>query len=469
MTLQDELTKYFGFTSFRPGQEEIIQTLLKGQDVLAVLPTGNGKSLCYQLAGYLREGLVVVVSPLLSLMEDQVMQLQKQGEKQVVAYNSLLSKSERNYVIKHLSRYKFLFLSPEMLNHPELSEQLKRQKIALFVVDEAHCVSQWGVDFRPEYQYLGEIRRQLGSPVTLALTATATAPVQRDIERVLFSTDPVLVRHSVNRENISLFVTQTEQKEQELEALMTKAKGAMIIYCATKKEVERLYHLFREKYAIGYYHGGLDASQRRQLQQQFSQNKLQFLIATNAFGMGIDKPDIRYVVHYDLPDSLENYVQEIGRAGRDQKASAAILLYQPGDERIHYFFNQLSREQRQSFELYLEHSEEVDVLFDEVQQKWLEIVNKTNEPEQWMNRLKLQEKEKEYRLKQMLRYIKEENCRRAAILHYFGEKLVEKPDSCCDLEGAVLPVQEEVQEMTVTKKAEWQEILLNLFKKNTEL
>ncbi len=237
MTLQDELTKYFGFTSFRPGQEEIIQTLLKGQDVLAVLPTGNGKSLCYQLAGYLREGLVVVVSPLLSLMEDQVMQLQKQGEKQVVAYNSLLSKSERNYVIKHLSRYKFLFLSPEMLNHPELSEQLKRQKIALFVVDEAHCVSQWGVDFRPEYQYLGEIRRQLGLPVTLALTATATAPVQRDIERVLFSTDPVLVRHSVNRENISLFVTQTEQKEQELEALMTKAKGAMIIYCATKKKL----------------------------------------------------------------------------------------------------------------------------------------------------------------------------------------------------------------------------------------
>ncbi len=343
MELIDELRKRFGFSSFRPGQEEIIQALLQEQNVLAVLPTGNGKSLCYQLTGYLREGIVVIVSPLLSLMEDQVTQLQKQGEKRVVAYNSLLSKSEKAYVLQHLAEYKFLFLSPEMLTQKELLNVLQRQKIGLYVIDEAHCVSQWGVDFRPEYQQLGVIGKRLGSPVTLALTATATTVVQQDIEKVLFVLPPQVVRHSVNRKNISLFVRKTEDKDEELATLMKQANGSMIIYCATKKEVERLYQLYRGSFSVGYYHGGLDASQRRQLQLQFSQNKLQFLVATNAFGMGIDKPDIRTVVHYDLPDSLENYVQEIGRAGRDQQPSKAILLYKKNDERIHYFFNQLSK------------------------------------------------------------------------------------------------------------------------------
>lgn len=396
MSLKDELQKRFGFTSFRSGQEEIIQSLLNDQDVLAVLPTGNGKSLCYQLTGYLREGIVIIVSPLLSLMEDQVMQLQKQGEKRVVAFNSLLSRTERYYVLNHLSDYKFLFLSPEMLTQKDVIEQLQKQKIGLYVIDEAHCVSQWGVDFRPEYQQLGEIAQKLGSPVTLALTATATTAVQHDIETVLFQEVPVRIIHSVNRQNIALYVKKTSQKEADLEDLMKQAKGSMIIYCATKKEVERLYQLFRSRFTIGYYHGGLEASQRRQLQQQFSQNKLQFLIATNAFGMGIDKPDIRYVVHYDLPDSLENYVQEIGRAGRDQQASEAILLYKENDERIHYFFNQLSREQRQSFEIYLQYHSNEQEQFDEIQQKWLEIIAQTSNPQEWLNRLKRQEKEKEY-------------------------------------------------------------------------
>lgn len=275
MSLKDELQKRFGFTSFRSGQEEIIQSLLNDQDVLAVLPTGNGKSLCYQLTGYLREGIVIIVSPLLSLMEDQVMQLQKQGEKRVVAFNSLLSRTERYYVLNHLSDYKFLFLSPEMLTQKDVIEQLQKQKIGLYVIDEAHCVSQWGVDFRPEYQQLGEIAQKLGSPVTLALTATATTAVQHDIETVLFQEVPVRIIHSVNRQNIALYVKKTSQKEADLEDLMKQAKGSMIIYCATKKEVERLYQLFRSRFTIGYYHGGLEASQRRQLQQQFSQNKLQ--------------------------------------------------------------------------------------------------------------------------------------------------------------------------------------------------
>ena len=463
MSLKDELQKRFGFTSFRSGQEEIIQSLLNDQDVLAVLPTGNGKSLCYQLTGYLREGMVIIVSPLLSLMEDQVMQLQKQGEKRVVAFNSLLSRTERYYVLNHLSNYKFLFLSPEMLTQKDVIEQLQKQKIGLYVIDEAHCVSQWGVDFRPEYQQLGEIAQKLGSPVTLALTATATTAVQHDIETVLFQEVPVRIIHSVNRQNIALYVKKTSQKEADLEDLMKQAKGSMIIYCATKKEVERLYQLFRSRFTIGYYHGGLEASQRRQLQQQFSQNKLQFLIATNAFGMGIDKPDIRYVVHYDLPDSLENYVQEIGRAGRDQQASEAILLYKENDERIHYFFNQLSREPRQSFEIYLQYHSNEQEQIDEIQQKWLEIIAQTSNPQEWLNRLKRQEKEKEYQLQQMLHYVNAKTCRRALILEYFGEKLIKKPEKCCDIDGAGLTSQENREVSPSVELKQWQDILLNLF------
>ena len=465
--LINELKKYFGFDSFRPGQEEIIQALLDGEDTLAILPTGTGKSLCYQLTGYLMDGMVLIVSPLLSLMEDQVTQLQKRGEKRVAAFNSLLSRAERGYVLRHLSQYKFLFLSPEMLTNPSLLEQLKKQDIALYVVDEAHCVSQWGVDFRPEYQQLGKIREHLGNPVTLALTATATDLVAKDIRQVLFDRQPKEVRQSVNRQNISLFVRKTQQKEQELEQFMERAQGAAIIYCATKKEVERLYHLFRKRFSVGYYHGGLDTAQRRQLQQQFVKNQLQFLIATNAFGMGIDKSDIRYVIHYDLPDSLENYVQEIGRAGRDQEESAAILLYQSGDERIHYFFNQLSREQRQSFELYLEYATE-QAPFDELQKKWMELIQQSEKPENWVERLKRQEKEKEFRLQQMLRYINEENCRRKFILAYFGEKLSEKPQNCCDIDGAKVGLLPKKKALSKTEPLHWESILLNLFKKNME-
>lgn len=465
--LINELKKYFGFDSFRPGQEEIIQALLDGEDTLAILPTGTGKSLCYQLTGYLTDGMVLIVSPLLSLMEDQVTQLQKRGEKRVAAFNSLLSRAERGYVLRHLSQYKFLFLSPEMLTNPSLLEQLKKQDIALYVVDEAHCVSQWGVDFRPEYQQLGKIREHLGNPVTLALTATATDLVAKDIRQVLFDRQPKEVRQSVNRQNISLFVRKTQQKEQELEQFMESAHGAAIIYCATKKEVERLYHLFRKRFSVGYYHGGLDTAQRRQLQQQFVKNQLQFLIATNAFGMGIDKSDIRYVIHYDLPDSLENYVQEIGRAGRDQEESAAILLYQSGDERIHYFFNQLSREQRQSFELYLEYAAE-QAPFDELQKKWMELIQQSEKPENWVERLKRQEKEKEFRLQQMLRYIHEEDCRRKFILAYFGEELSKKPQNCCDIDGAKVELLPKKKAFSKTEPLHWESILLNLFKKNME-
>ncbi|NBA62057.1 RecQ family ATP-dependent DNA helicase [Enterococcus mundtii] len=463
MDLLDPLKQYFGFSSFRQGQEEIISTLLNQKDVLAILPTGNGKSLCYQLTGYLQDGTVLIVSPLLSLMEDQVGQLQKRGEKRVVAYNSLLTRSEKQYVLAHLSEYKFVFVSPEMLQQPEVLHALKQQKISLYVVDEAHCVSQWGIDFRPEYQSLGRVAKELGSPTTLALTATATRPVQEEIEHILFRTKPALVKHSVNRENISLFVFHTDEKDQQLRQLMAQADGAMIIYCATKKEVERLYQLFRKDYAVGYYHGGLDASQRRQLQQQFSQNQLQFLIATNAFGMGIDKADIRYVIHYDLPDSLENYMQEIGRAGRDQRPSSAVLLYRPGDEGIHYFFQQLSKEQRQIFEEHLSTGQAEAPQFDEIQQKWLMVVNEIQSPDTWLLQLKKQEQVKIKQLQQMLAYIHTTSCRRERLMDYFGETLKEKPEKCCDRDGASLFLSETGHTSPTVEVKDWQTILLNLF------
>ena len=319
--LEQALQHYFGYPTFRKNQKEIIQSLLEKKDTLGILPTGNGKSLCYQLTGYLSEGLVIVVSPLISLMEDQVNALLSFGEKKVVALNSTLQSFEKEFILKQLHQLKFLFLSPEMLLQPPVLAALKTQTIALFVVDEAHCVSQWGIDFRPEYRNLSIAKQQLGNPVTLALTATANADVQRDIQTLLLKEDAQLFRESANRENIALFVEKTKDKKASLASRLATIEGSAIIYCATRKNVEMLYHELKERYAIGYYHGGLDYQQRAFLQKQFQEQQLQFLIATNAFGMGINKSNIRLVIHYDLPDSMENYMQEIGRAGRDQQQS----------------------------------------------------------------------------------------------------------------------------------------------------
>lgn len=458
--LEQALQQYFGYDQFRTGQKEVITSLLDEHDTLAVLPTGNGKSLCYQLTGYLKEGLVVIVSPLISLMDDQVLSLLRLGEKRVIALNGTLQAQEKEFVLRHLSRYKFLFLSPEMLLQEAVLTRLQQQTIGLFVIDEAHCVSQWGVDFRPEYRNLGEAKKRLGFPRTLALTATATAQVRQEIKKLLLDHSPKEWIYSMDRPNIALLVQPTEEKLTELRTILSKQNGPGIIYCATRKQVEFLYQELEHDFAVGYYHGGLESNQRRMLQQQFLDNQLQFLIATNAFGMGINKPDIRLVIHYELPDSLENYMQEIGRAGRDGKQSYALLLYQKGDERIHRFLQRTSQEERETFELRLQH--QATTSLTDLQEKWLSQTKREG-IEVFLDHLKRNEQEKNNQLQVMLAYIEEKGCRRKYLLSYFEEELAQQSEKCCDNEGITLPEKTEVVQRSRSVLS-WQTILLKMFK-----
>ncbi|MFV0557043.1 MAG: RecQ family ATP-dependent DNA helicase [Enterococcus sp.] len=461
--LEQQLAHFFGYQNFRKGQKEIIEALLANQDTLAILPTGTGKSLCYQLAGYLKEGLVIVVAPLISLMEDQVYSLQKINEKRTIALNSTLSSFDKEFVLKHLQRYKFLFVSPEMLQQVAVINALKQQPIALLVVDEAHCVSQWGIDFRPDYRRLNEIKAQLNHPVTLALTATATNLVQQEISNLLMNSQKMFTyKESVNRENIALFVEVTEDKVVALRSYLNRFQGSGIIYCATRKQVEFLYQELRQDYPLGYYHGGLQSSQRRNLQQQFVSGKLRILVATNAFGMGINKADIQFVIHYELADSLENYLQEIGRAGRNGEQAYAVLLYRSQDERIHHFFQQVMQEERKGLALLFENP---TLTPSELQAKWQTQAQVTSQ-DQVINDLKNNERVKKEKLQKMLDYIFTKSCRREVILNYFAEAISHPPSACCDFHRTPLP---EVHAQLATLKEQqqsWENILLKLFKDN---
>lgn len=461
MALEDSLKQYFGFDSFRSGQKEVIESLLSGQDVLGILPTATGKSLCYQLPSYLTSGITIVVSPLISLMEDQVSQLNSK-KIQAVALNSQLTAAEKEFVLWHLSDYKFLFISPEMLWQKKILQLLKRQKIALFVIDEAHCVSLWGIDFRPEYRQLGKIKAFLENPVTLALTATATPFVQSDIAKLLLKEDYELIQRSVDRKNIALFVQQTDDKFAQLTDLLKKLSDPGIIYCATKKTVETLYRKLKVHYNIGYYHGGLNSSERSRLQLQFQSNHLDILVATNAFGMGIDKSDIRFIIHYDLPDSIENYVQEIGRAGRDGAASQAVLLYQKNDEKIHHYFKQMRQDERSGFQQLL--GRKMAHESSELQSKWIDLSQSIGEKEV-LAALAVNEQIKGEKLTQMLAYINLATCRREFILENFAEKMQTKPSDCCDNDGLVLKTSQ-VPDKQNHQLVSWQEIFLKLFKEN---
>ncbi len=328
------LTKYWGYSDFRPLQEDIILSVLEGKDTLALMPTGGGKSICFQVPALAKEGICVVVSPLIALMKDQVEHLKAKGIP-AVAVISGMSRNEIDIALDNCvyGKEKFLYISPERLTSELLQERLQKMNINLLAIDEAHCISQWGYDFRPSYLKIAEVRKLTGNAPVLALTATATETVRKDIqEKLLFKTEN-LFQKSFERKNLSYVVLQEEDKLQRLVNIINKVEGTGIIYVRNRKRTKEIAEMLqRKKISAGYYHAGLQSSIRNKVQDDWMKGKTRVIAATNAFGMGIDKSNVRFVVHLDLPEGIEAYYQEAGRGGRDEAKAYAVLLYNNTDK-----------------------------------------------------------------------------------------------------------------------------------------
>lgn len=467
--LEELLQDIFGFESFRPGQEEVITNVLDSTYTLGVLPTSRGKSLCYQLPSYIFPGATLVVSPLISLMEDQVVQLRKLGEKRVVAINSQLGPRDKSWVLKHISTYKFIFISPETLNQESVLKALKGIDISLFVVDEAHCISQWGIDFRPEYERLSAVITELSADHVLALTATADERTTADIIEKLYPTnDPVKVyRDSVDRENIAYQVVETTDKMDFLTTFIGQGNGPGIIYFSSREQCESVALDLNAKNdcRVGFYHGGMSSEDRHLIQQQFLSGELSLLCATSAFGMGIDKPDIRFVIHYHLPSSIEAYVQEAGRGGRDGEQTLSIILYQVGDEFIYQFHKKELEEGIafvESLETFVPAADNL-----ELHNKWIsdlqeEVYNQSYLLASLEEKLKL----KNEAISQMVAYIQTKDCRREFILKQFNERKKNTPEWCCDNCGMydkLLTMSDFLYKETIEPVISWKEKLKILF------
>jgi ATP-dependent DNA helicase RecQ len=337
------LKKHFAYDEFRPGQSRAIESVLSGRDTMVVLPTGGGKSLCYQIPALMLPGLTVVISPLISLMKDQVDALVKRGIAATFV-NSTLSGAEVSDRMSRVLRgeTKLLYLAPERFEFGGLAEKLRNVGVSLLAVDEAHCISEWGHDFRPSYLRIGEIRDQLGARCTMALTATATPRVRADIVRALELTDAETIVTGFDRTNLTYFVAPArtdDEKDELLVRFLHEREGMAVVYASTRKSVERIADLLKKnKIPAAAYHAGLDDERRKQVQESFMKERVRAIVATNAFGMGIDKANVRLVFHHSMPGTLEAYYQEAGRAGRDGKPAECILLHAFRDRFTHEYF-----------------------------------------------------------------------------------------------------------------------------------
>lgn len=444
MDLEKTLLHTYGFASFRPGQKEVIEQILSGKDVIALLPTGMGKSMCYQLPAHLLEGSVLIVSPLLSLMQDQVAQLKKMGEKSVAAINSFLDSQERSALLNNLGDYRFIFISPEMLVQPYIKNRLRDIRISLLVADEAHCISQWGFDFRPDYLRIAEILPVLGRPRVLALTATATSKVTTEIIKYLEIAEPFIYSHPMDRKNIAYDIRKFNNGKEKLAWLTSFVAangGPGIIYAGTRKKSQELSVMLNfAGIRSAFYHGGMEHQDRIFVQQQFQNGELEWVCSTNAFGMGVHIADIRHVIHYQIPTSIEGYVQEVGRAGRDGSPALATLLYAQGDEELleSLILDDLPT-RNEIREVYQNNNDGAQLVEQGiVRETSLRVIS------YWKNHLaenetiRQIEQQKVEKLKQsakIRKLVTTEHCIREYLLQCFDQQLEDKPENCCVNDG----------------------------------
>jgi ATP-dependent DNA helicase RecQ len=496
MKLETVLHDKFGYSSFRKGQKEIIEDIVQGRNVIGLLPTGAGKSICYQLPAYVLEGSVVIVSPLLSLMEDQVAQLRQIGEKRVIAFNSFRTFEEKRQAIARLHTYKFIFVSPEMLQYERFANALRHLHIALFVVDEAHCISQWGHEFRTDYMKIKDCLASLNHSPVLALTATATKEVLRDITVSLGLHDVAYHLHSIDRPNIAIIVEHLrgmEEKKERLYELVQQLQGPGIIYCSSRLLSEQLAEALKEKGIEGVeaYHGGMEHEKRMLIQQQFMKDQLSIISSTSAFGMGVNKPNIRFVIHIQYPTNMEAYLQEIGRAGRDGNDSIAILLSTPLDDelplaivkeelptkaQVRQLYAILARaeytlQQMEEYCMRVIGLDEAKWRFLTYQLQLLGVITENNVNKNELNEHTFQrlctiiESRVQYKLRNlygMKEWLHTDMCRREAYLLIFGETVETRPVNCCDTCGVNIATYERKEEGVVQSMFSWQEELRQL-------
>ena len=412
------LKNYFGYDTFRPGQEEIIEAILNGRDALAIMPTGAGKSICYQVPALLLPGITLVVSPLISLMQDQVKALNDVGV-HAAFINSALTEGQIRKALSLAAQgvYKIIYVAPERLESWEFLDFATHTEISMVTVDEAHCISQWGQDFRPSYVKIVDFIRKLGRrPVVSAFTATATENVRDDILRTLQLANPNVVVTGFDRENLYYSVEHIRKKDDFiLDYIEKHPSDSGIIYCATRKNVDKLYEeLFKRGVAVTRYHAGLGGAERKKNQEDFIYDRAPVVVATNAFGMGIDKSNVRFVIHYNMPQSMENYYQEAGRAGRDGEPAQCILLFSPQDMMINRFL--------------LEQKD-----FSELTGEEARLIRQRDTR----------------RLQTMEQYCRGTGCLRNYILQYFGEETEDPCENCgnCHREYTEIDLTEEARQV----------------------